>query len=142
MDKFSNFSERLFLGYNPQLGLKKNFHFFPSLTNFFIDNGPKIRNKGNFRSCHRGSVIMNPTSIPEDTGSILGLAQWVKVLDLLKPDELWCRLQTWLGSRVAVAVVYDNSCSSNLIPSLVPSICCWCGPEKTKQTKEESNFTM
>ena len=35
--------------------------------------------------------LKNPTSIHEDTGSIPGLA-------------LWCRLQTWLGSGVAVAV--------------------------------------
>ena len=30
------------------------------------------------RSSHRGLMVMNPTSIHEDTGSILVLAQWVK----------------------------------------------------------------
>ena len=38
---------------------------------------------------HFGSVVMNPTSIHEDTGSIPGLVQWVKDPELL---WLWCRL--------------------------------------------------
>ena len=29
-------------------------------------------------SSHHGSVFMNPTGIHEDSGSILGLIQWVK----------------------------------------------------------------
>ena len=36
-------------------------------------------------SSHYGSAIANPTSIPEDAGSISGIAQWIKEL--------------WLGHR-------------------------------------------
>ena len=45
--------------------------------------------------------LMNLTKNHEVVGSIPGLARWVK--DLRCP-ELWCRSQTWLGSRIAVAL--------------------------------------
>ena len=72
--------------------------------------------------------LTNPTSIHEDTGSIPGLAQRVRIWHC---GELWCRSQTWLRSRVAVAVVWAGSCSSDSIPSLGTSTCCRRGPQKT-----------
>ena len=43
------------------------------------------------------SVLTNLTSIGKDSGSIPGLAHWVRDLALCE--------QTWLGSGLAVAVV-------------------------------------
>ena len=45
--------------------------------------------------------VKNLTSNHEDAGLVPGLAQWVE--DRRCP-ELWCRLQTQLGSRIAVAL--------------------------------------
>ena len=44
----------------------------------------------------------------------------------------WCRLQTWLGSGVAVALVYVGG---DWTPSLGTFICRGCGPRK--KTKEK-----
>ena len=51
--------------------------------------------------------------------------------------ELWCRLQTQLGSCVAVTVVYASSFSSDWTPSLGTSICSRCSPKKTKDKKKK-----
>ena len=47
--------------------------------------------------------------------------------------ELWCSLQMWLGSLIAVAVVEAGSCSSNLTSSLGTSIC-----HNSKKTKTQN----
>ena len=42
--------------------------------------------------------------------------------------------------RVAVAVVQASGCSSDLRPSLGTSICCRCGPKKTKKKKRKKFY--
>ena len=54
------------------------------------------------------SGLRTQRSVPEDAGSIPGLAQWVKGLVLR-------RLQMWLRSGVAIAVVWAGSCSSHFM---------------------------
>ena len=66
------------------------------------------------QSSHCGAMEMNPTSVYEDSGLIPGLSG----LRIRRCCELWCRLQMWLGSQVAVAMVQAGSCSSDLTPSL------------------------
>ena len=78
--------------------------------------------------------LMNLTSIHEDMCLIPGFTQQVKGQHC---HELWCGLQMWLGPGVAVAVAVAGSYSSNLIPSLVTSICHKCGLKKTKDKKKK-----
>ena len=58
-------------------------------------------------------------------------------LKIWRCRELWCRSQMWLRSGVAVA----GSCSSDLIPGLEISMCCACGPKKTKTNKQNNQKT-
>ena len=48
----------------------------------------------------------NATSTHEDAGSIPALISGLRTWHCC---ELWCRLQTWLGSRIAAAVVQAGS---------------------------------
>ena len=57
----------------------------------------------------------------------------LSVLRIQHCCELWCRLHTWLGSCIAVAVVEAGSYSSNYTPSLGASTCHWCGPKTAKK---------
>ena len=54
--------------------------------------------------------VKNPTSIHEDGAQFLASLSGLRIW---RWRELWCRSQTWLGSNVAVAVVWDGSCSSD-----------------------------
>ena len=50
--------------------------------------------------------------------------------------ELWCRLQTRLGSRVAVVLAQASGYSSNSTPSLGSSMCHESSPRNGKKTKQ------
>ena len=67
--------------------------------------------KGMCRSSRYGSAVMNPTRIHEDAGSIIASLSGLRM-------QRCCELQeTWLRSRVAVAVTEAGSCSSTSTPS-------------------------
>ena len=51
--------------------------------------------------------------------------------------ELWCGLQTRLGSCVAVALVQAGSYNSDWTPYLGTSMCCRSGSRKGKKTKRK-----
>ena len=101
------------------------------IKNFYILK--KTIRHVNWNSRH-GSVVMNPTSIHKDVGSISGLTQWVK-----RCHELWCRSQMQLRSCLAVAVAEASSRSSGATPSLGTSLCCRFGPKKTKTKSKQTN---
>ena len=51
--------------------------------------------------------------------------------------ELWCRLQTRLGSGIAMALAKAISWSSDWTPRLGTSMCRGCGPKKTKKDQKK-----
>ena len=69
--------------------------------------------------------------------------KWVRSLASITGLRIWCcckpqrRLQTWLASGVAVAVVQVGSCSSDSTLSLGTSICRECSPKKKKKYKKQ-----
>ena len=73
----------------------------------------------------------------QSLASLIGLRIWPCC-------ELWCRLQTWLrsGVAVAVAVAEAGSYRSYSTPNLGTSICLRCGRKKKrqKQTKLTPTF--
>ena len=69
---------------------------------------------------------------------------WVQSLASLRIwhcCELWCRLQKWLGSCVAVALAWAGSYSSDRTPILGTSICCGCSPRKDQKKKKKKKKT-
>ena len=78
------------------------------------------------RSSHCGTLEMNPTSNHVISGSIPGLAQWLKIRYC---NELWCMSQMWLKSSVGVAIAKASSWSSDSTPSLRICICQECNPK-------------
>ena len=67
----------------------------------FIGEGKKVSKYVLLESSVVAQRVKNLTSIHEDAGKILCLSQWVKDPALMQGGR---RLQTWLGSRVAVAM--------------------------------------
>ena len=62
-----------------------------------------FENKVFVGSSHCGTAEMNPTSILEDRVQFLALPSGLRIWHCC---ELWCGSQTWLGSHVAMAVVW------------------------------------
>ena len=81
---------------------------------------------------------------------LVSMRMWVQSLAYLSElriqhcREWWCRSQTQLGSQVAMAVVQDHSCSSDLAPSpsLGTPIYCRCSPKTKKKCNSpcQNNF--
>ena len=80
--------------------------------------------------------LTNPTRNHEVAGSV-GSLPLLSGLMIRRCRELWCRLQTRLGSSVAVALAQAGGYSSDSTPSLGTSICRGSGPRRGKKTKKK-----
>ena len=75
------------------------------------------------------------------------MRMWVRSLALLsglriqRCRELWCSLQMWLRSLVAMAVASAGSYSSNSTPGLRTSMRPRCGPKKSKNKTNHKKKT-
>ena len=87
-------------------------------------------------SSHCGSAEMNLTSNHEDTGSISGLTQWGSGVAV--SGDVGLRS----GLDLALLWLWLAAVAPNSTPSLGTSICCRCGPEKTKKKKKRQLITL
>ena len=94
------------------------------MTIIFSNYGFRIPIMAQWKRIHLGTIGLRVQSLALLSG-----------LRIQSCRDLQCKSQTWLISCIAVAVVQAGSCSSNQTPSLGTSICCRCGPKKTKKIK-------
>ena len=75
---------------------------------------------------------------------LVSMRMWASLsgLRIWHCHKLWSRLQTWLRSHTAVAVVLAGSCSFDSTFSLANSICHRCGPKKPKKKKKKDVFEV
>ena len=85
-----------------------------------------------------GTAKRNPTSnhelVVRSPASLSGLR-------IRCCHELWCRLQTRLGSCIAVAVAEAGSCGFDSTPSLGTSTCPGWGPKNKQTNKQKNSFS-
>ena len=78
--------------------------------------------------------LTNPTRNHDVAVPSLALLSGLKIQ---RCRELWCRLQTQLGSRVAMALAWNGGYSSDSTPSLGSSICHRSSPKKWQKDKKK-----
>ena len=98
--------------FSPLLYIQGAHYFVPSFKNrLHLFLCPSRCNQWwYYQSSHCDSVVMNPTSIHEDSGSIPGLAQWVKDLGVVMSYGVGRRwgldpALIWLWRRLAAAAL-------------------------------------